>query len=113
MVKAKEWLEEQNYRVRDVSDRKVGYDLLAQRGTERLLVEVKGTTIPQWSVELTANEHACAVEAAREYLLFVVVLDDAVRRRVEAVVPIPDPVSNPACAIAPSRFVVSPGATQE
>ncbi|MGV8885442.1 MAG: MrcB family domain-containing protein [Microbacteriaceae bacterium] len=64
-------LESQGYRVRDVGATQ-SYDLDANRGSDRLYVEVKGTTSPGIEVVLTRNEVALHLEKHPMNMLAVV-----------------------------------------
>jgi hypothetical protein len=63
--------EDQKWSVQDVSTDKVGYDLLCERGDERLCVEVKGTTQPPKSVLVSRNEVSFALANPDRAALFV------------------------------------------
>lgn len=60
MELASEWFTEREFLVRPCHRENLGWDLEATKGSSKLLVEVKGTSIPAagLSVELTPNEYA-------------------------------------------------------
>ncbi|MDQ6783619.1 MAG: DUF3883 domain-containing protein [Actinomycetota bacterium] len=53
-------LEGEGFSIKDVQKDNVGWDIEATRGSERLLVEVKGTSGRRAVVQLTTNEHRAA-----------------------------------------------------
>ncbi len=63
--------ESQGWTVTDVSLKKVGYDLLCERDSNYLHVEVKGTTQPPKSVLVSRNEVAFALAHPETAVLFV------------------------------------------
>jgi hypothetical protein len=71
MAAAIKHYEDQKWSVHDVSTDKVGYDLLCERGDERLCVEVKGTTQPPKSVLVSRNEVSFALANPDSAALFV------------------------------------------
>jgi hypothetical protein len=71
MKAAQEHYEATAWTVKDVSAAKVGYDLLCERGDDRLCVEVKGTTQPPKSVLVSRNEVAFALANPQCAALFV------------------------------------------
>ena len=71
MAAAKRHYEAEKWSVVDVSTAKVGYDLLCERGNERLFVEVKGTTQRPRSVLVSRNEVSFALANPGSAALFV------------------------------------------
>ena len=64
-------LEDRLYRVEDRQPENQGYDLLATKGSERLMVEVKGTDAREPRFYLTRNEWVVG-QQERDWRLFVV-----------------------------------------
>lgn len=108
-----EALRSQQYVVSDVSTRYVGCDLIATRRDEELWVEVKGTTIDPWCVELTANEHAAAEARANGYALMVAVFDDIERLQLMRIETFRNPLGESGCVVAPVRYSVSKNAESD
>lgn len=108
MDAATSWLTRKGYRVEDVSDLRVGYDLLAHSGAGDLMVEVKGTTNEPWAVNLTANEFSTAKQNRADYLLLVVQVRDVESLEPMRIIDIVDPVHASGYGIRPTGYVLAP-----
>lgn len=72
--------------------RGIGYDLEVQKQGMTLRVEVKGTTLGDWTITLTRNEHDAAQRHRGDFVLFVVELDNVENAKVVRHTAIPNPL---------------------
>jgi len=98
-------LEDQGYAVKDVASRE-SYDFIASQGSDVLYVEVKGTTLDPWAVELTAAEHTVAQRQGGRYRLYVVQFEAFERLHKYRLVNVHNPVLNRNCTVIPVRYRV-------
>lgn len=103
----RKYYETKGYEIEDVSgQRGLGYDYVGSNGNHCLFIEVKGTTMRDWTINFTAHEYRACEEKGKNFILAVVSFDDTRRMNVKRFEEFEDPINQFGLKITPSQYVI-------